>query len=51
MSHREQELLDIIYKSDDPVNAMITAIDTIICFLERHESYQEPSPACFREPA
>ena len=51
MSHREQELLDIIYKSDDPVNAMITAIDTIICFLEQHESFPEPCPACFQEPA
>ena len=51
MSQKEIELIDIIYNDEDPMQAFLIAIETIIDFLEQPESSQVPGPVCFREPA
>lgn len=45
MSNNEIELINIIRENDNPEQAVLVAIDTILSFLEQHESYQLPSVA------
>lgn len=51
MSHKEIQLIDMICNDQNPAEAFMIAVETIIDFLEQSGSYQEPDPACFREPA
>ena len=51
MSQKEIELIDIICNDNDPMEALTIAIETIIDFLERPESYQAPNPAFSPGPA
>ena len=51
MSQKEIELIDIICNDQNPAEAMIIAIKTIIDFLEQSESCQGQGPVSFREPA
>lgn len=48
MTDNELELLYIIRTQENPEKALEIAIQTIIEFLERSESYQEPSVVCPR---
>ena len=48
MTDNELELLYIIRNNENPEKALEIAIQTIIEFLERSESYQEPSVVCPR---
>ena len=45
MTNNEIELINIIRENDNPEQALLTAIETIILFLEQHESSQVPSVA------
>ena len=51
MSKKEIELIDIIYNDEDPMQAFLIAIETIIDFLEQPESSQVPDPVYSQEPA
>ena len=51
MSSKEIELIDIICNDQNPAEAMIIAIQTIIDFLAQSESCQVPNPVSSREPA
>ena len=51
MSHKEIELIDMICNDQNPAEAFMIAVETIIDFLEQSESGREPSPALFQEPA
>ena len=51
MSHKEIELIDMICNDQNPAEAFLIAVETIIDFLEQSESWQEQGPAVFREPA
>ena len=51
MSQKEIELIDIIYNDEDPMQAFLIAIETIIDFLEQPESSQVPGPVYSQEPA
>ena len=51
MSQKEIELIDIICNDQNPAEAMIIAIKTIIDFLEQPESCQAQDPVSSREPA
>lgn len=42
MTNYEEELVDLVRENDDPAQAVLTVINTIISFLEQHES--SPSP-------
>lgn len=47
MTENELELLSIIHESDNREDAIVTAVKTILSFLEQHESYQAPSADSF----
>lgn len=51
MSRAESELISMIRKSADPVQAIATAIQIISDYLKQHESSQERYPADLQEPA
>ena len=51
MTNNELELLTLIRENDNPEQALLTAIDTIIAFLEQHESSQLQSSAYPQAPA
>ena len=42
MTENEKELITLIRESDNPELALITAIDIIISYLKRHESFVKP---------
>ena len=43
MTNKEKELFQIIYEEENPQLALIKAINTILLFLEQHESFEVPS--------
>lgn len=45
MTNNEKELLSIIHQHSNPEKAIEIAINTILDFLEQHESYQEQAVA------
>ena len=51
MSTHEQELFKIIYESDNPEQAVLTAIKTFAAFLEQLEADPEPQAVCPLESA
>lgn len=42
MTNNQKELLELIYENDNPEQAVLTAINTIISFLEQHGSSPVP---------
>lgn len=50
MTRNELELINMIREHSNPEIALTTAIETIISYLERHESFEEPSVAYLPEP-
>ena len=42
MTNNQKELLELIYENDNPEQAVLTAINTIISFLEQHGSSPRP---------
>ena len=51
MSNNEIELMKIIRENDNPEQAVLTAIETILLFLEQHESSQVPFVASLQGQA
>ena len=51
MSKNEMELINIIRENDNPEQAVLIAIETIISFLEQHESSQLPFVASLQGQA
>ena len=49
MSTHEEELFKIIGESDDPEQAVMTAIKVFAAFLAQLEANQELPPVCLRE--
>ena len=43
MTNYAEELVDLVRKDDNPEQAVLIAINTIISFLEQHESFQAPT--------
>lgn len=43
MTKNEEELVDIVRENDNPEQALMIVINTIISFLEQHESSQAPT--------
>ena len=44
MTDNERELIKLIRENDNPEQALITAVNTIICYLEQHESSEVQAP-------
>lgn len=51
MTENEKELIKIIRENDNPEIAIVTAVETILSYLKRHESSQEQAVADLRELA
>lgn len=51
MTIKEKELLQIINEDANPNLALVKAINTIILFLEQHESFAAPNPVDAQELA
>ena len=51
MTDNEHKLIELIRENDNPEEAIITAVETILSFLGQHEPSQEPSVACLRGQA
>lgn len=51
MTKYEQELIDMIRNSENPQQALMTAIDVICHYLEQHGSLQAPLAADLQERA
>jgi hypothetical protein len=51
MTRNELELLNMIRDHDNPEIALETALEIIISYLERHESFGEPSVVYLPEPS
>ena len=45
MTENELKLIELIRENDNPEQALATAVNTILSFLEQHESSQVPCPA------
>ena len=48
MTENEKELILLIRENDNPEQALVTAVNTILCFLEQHESSEEQAPVCLQ---
>ena len=48
MTDNELKLLSMIRENDNPEQALVTAIEIIIKYLEQPESFEEPSLVCSR---
>lgn len=44
MTENEMELINIVREQDDPGQALMVAIDTILSYLKQHGSYSKPLP-------
>ena len=45
MTENERELIKLIRENDNPEQALVTAVNTILCFLTQHESSEVQAPA------
>ena len=45
MTENEQELIKLIRENDNQGQALVTAVNTILCFLTQHESSEVQAPA------
>lgn len=48
MTDNERELIKLIRENDNPEEALVTAVNTILCFLGQHESFEEQVPVCLQ---
>lgn len=48
MTENERELIKLIRENDNPGQALVTAVSTILCFLEQHESSEVQAPVCLQ---
>ena len=51
MTENEKELIKIIRENDNPEQALVTAVETILSYLKQHESSVEQAAAVLRELA
>ena len=51
MTEKEIKLLHIIQEHENPSQALATAIEIILSYLEQQKSFEEPSPVGLRELA
>ena len=51
MTEKEKEMFKIIFENDNPEQALVTAVKTILFFLTQHESSEEPYLACLQVQA
>lgn len=49
MTENEIKLINIIREQDNPVQAMMVAINVIVSYLMQRESYSKPFPVAPRE--
>ena len=49
MTENEIRLINMIREQENPVQALIVAVNIIVSYLVQHESYLKPSPAVPRE--
>ena len=49
MTENKMELLEMVNNTSNPEKSVSIVIQTILEFLEQHESSQEPSSVCPRE--
>ena len=40
MTANEQELINLIRENDNPEQALVTAVETILLYLKQHESFE-----------
>lgn len=50
MTVNETILINMVREQSDYVSALATAVKIICCYLEPHESFEEPSVAYLPEP-
>ena len=51
MTDNENTLIQLIRENDNPDEAIVTAVNIILSFLEPHESSLKPSFACLQGQA
>lgn len=51
MSKNETELIDMVRENDNPEQAMMIAVDIILEYLRRPESFEAQAAAYLQEPA
>lgn len=51
MTTNEIELIKLIRENDNPGQALVTAVNTILLFLKQHESSEEQAAVGLRELA
>ena len=51
MTANETELIKLIRENDNPEQALVTAVETILIYLKQHESSEVQAAACLRELA
>ena len=49
MTENEKDLIKIIRENDNPEQAIVTAVETILSFLKRHESSVEQAAVGLQE--
>ena len=51
MTDNEKKLIELIRENDNPEEAIVTAVNTILSFLGQRESFEEQVPVGLREHA
>ena len=51
MTENEKEMFRIICENDNPEQALVSAVETILLFLTQHESFEGQAAACLQEQA
>ena len=51
MTANEKELINLIRENDHPEEALVTAVEIILSYLEQHESFEGQAVACLQAPA
>ena len=51
MTENEIKLIELIRENDNPEEAILTAVNTILSFLEQPQSFEVQAVACLRELA
>lgn len=51
MTENEIKLIELIRENDNPEEAIVTAVNTILSFLEQQKSFGVQAPACLRGQA
>ena len=51
MTANEKELINLIRENDNPEQALVTAVETILIYLKQHESFEVQAFACLQELA